>query len=64
MPPCADPGGYYIQMLARIKAAGDNAGSASRPGGLMLAEAPLHEVPGLEQKLSAELKQVGITSMT
>ena len=64
MPACADPGGYYVQMLARIKAAGDNADSASRLGGLMLAEAPLHEVPGLEQKLSAELKQVGITSMT
>ena len=62
MPACADPGGYYEQMLARIKAAADNAGSASRPGGLLLAEAPLHQVPGLEQKLSAELKQVDITS--
>lgn len=61
MPACADPGGYWEQMLARIKAAGDNAGSASGLGGILLAEAPLKQVPGLEQKLSAELKQAAIT---
>ena len=61
MPACADPGGYWEQMLARIKAAGDNAGSASGLGGILLAEAPLKQVPGIEQKLSAELKRSGIT---
>ena len=61
MPVCADPDGYWGQMLARIKAAGDNAGSASGLGGILLAEAPLKQVPGLEQKLSAELKRAAIT---
>ncbi len=61
MPACADPGGYWVQMLVRIKAAGDNAGSASGLGGILLAEAPLKQVPGLEQQLSAELKRAAIT---
>jgi hypothetical protein len=61
MPACADPGGYWAQMLARIKAAGDNAGSASGLGGILLADAPLKQVPGLQQKLSAELKRAAIT---
>jgi hypothetical protein len=61
MPACADPGGYWAQMLARIKAAGDNAGSASGLGGILLAEAPLKQVPGLEQKLTAELKRAATT---
>ena len=61
MPACADPDGYWAQMLTRIKAAGDNAGSASGLGGILLAEAPLKQVPGLEQKLSAELKRAAIT---
>jgi hypothetical protein len=61
MPACADPDGYWGQMLARIKAAGDNAGSASGLGGILLAEAPLKQVPGLQQKLSAELKRAAIT---
>ena len=61
MPACADPGGYWVQMLARIKAAGGNAGSASGLGAILLAEAPLKQVPGLEQKLSAELKRAAIT---
>jgi hypothetical protein len=61
MPACADPGGYWPQTLARIKAAGDNAGSASGLGGILLAEAPLKQVPGLEQKLTAELKKAAIT---
>jgi hypothetical protein len=61
MPACADSGGYWEQELARIKAAGDNAGSASGLGGILLAEAPLKQVPGLQQKLTAELKQAAIT---
>jgi hypothetical protein len=57
MPACADPHGYWGAMLARIRAAGDNAGSASGLGGLILAEAPLKDVPGIEAKLTAELKK-------
>lgn len=57
MPACADPHGYWNAVLARIRAAGDNAGTASGLGALLLAGAPLKEVPGLEAKLTAELKQ-------
>ena len=56
-PACADPYGYWKQILARIKAAGDNAGTASGLTGLILAEAPLKDVPALEKKLNAELKR-------
>jgi hypothetical protein len=61
MPACADPGGYWVQMLARIKASGDNAASASGLSALILAEVPLKEVPGLEAKLTAELKRHDLT---
>jgi len=57
MPACADPAGYWNTMLSRIKAAGDNAGSATGLSALLLAEAPLQTVPGLESKLTAELKR-------
>jgi hypothetical protein len=57
MPACADPRGYWEKILARIQAAGDNAGAGSGLSGLILAEAPLKDVPGLEAKLSAELKR-------
>ena len=56
-PACADPNGYWKRILARIKAAGDNASTASGLTGLILAEAPLKAVPGLEKKLAAELKR-------
>jgi hypothetical protein len=60
MPKCADPKGYYPQFLARITAAGDNAGSASGMGALMVAEVPLQGVQKIENKLSTELgKTVG-----
>lgn len=55
MPPCADPAGYWPQMLAGLKAAGDNAGSTSGLGGLLTAMAPMEKVKALEVKLSAEL---------
>jgi hypothetical protein len=61
MPACADPGGYWEQTLARIKASGDNAASASGLSALILAEVPLKEVPGLEAKLTAELKRHDLT---
>jgi len=57
MPACADPHGYWKQILTRIKAPGDDAGAASGLTGLLLAEAPLKTVPGLEKKLGAELKR-------
>jgi hypothetical protein len=57
MPACADPGGYWVQILAHIKAAGDNAASASGLSALILAEVPAKQVPGLEAKLTAELKR-------
>lgn len=54
-PRCADPRGYYGQMLAKIRAAGDNAKAAGGLGGIILAEAPLKAVPAAEKKLNAEL---------
>jgi hypothetical protein len=57
MPACADPGGYWSAILARIRAAGDNAGTASGLAALLLAEAPLQAVPGLQAELAAELQR-------
>jgi hypothetical protein len=57
MPACADPHGYWDKSLARIKAAGDNAADGSGLGALLMAEAPLKDVPGLQSKLEAELKK-------
>jgi hypothetical protein len=56
MPACADPAGYWKRSLADIRAAGDNAGTATGFMGLIAAEVPLKKVPALERKLSAELK--------
>ena len=42
--------------MARIKAAGDNAGADSGLTGLLLAEAPLKGVPALEKKRAASKK--------
>lgn len=61
MPQCADPAGYWTQYLATMKAAGDNAGSASGLGALLLAVVPLKQVPAIQSKLNAELeKTVGV----
>jgi hypothetical protein len=57
MPQCADPGGYWGQFLGHLEAAGDNANSSSGLGALILAMAPLKSVPGIEQKISAEVKK-------
>ena len=57
MPACADPAGYWAQSLADMKAAGDNAGTASGLGAILLAEAPLKNANTLEGKLTAELKR-------
>ena len=56
-PVCADPHGYWKQILVRLRAAGDNAGTANGLTGLLLAEAPLKAIPSLEKKLAAELKR-------
>lgn len=55
MPACADPAGYWTQMLADLKAAGDNAGATSGLGGLITAMAPAEKVKPLDTELSAEL---------
>ena len=55
MPACADPAGYWTQMLADLKAAGDNAGATSGLGGLITAMAPAEKVKPLDADLSAEL---------
>ena len=61
MPKCADPAGYWSQYLGAMKASGDNAGTSSGLGGLILAEAPLKQVPAIQSKLTAELtKTVGL----
>jgi hypothetical protein len=44
-PKCSDPKGLYATVMARVKASGDNARSASGLTGLLLAEAPLKGLP-------------------
>lgn len=57
MPSCADPAGYWSQMLGYIQAGGDNASTSSGLSGLLLAMAPLEKVKPLGDKLTAELKR-------
>lgn len=59
MPACADPAGYWRKMLADIRAGGDNASTSSGLSAVILAMAPLKQVPPLERKLGAELKATG-----
>lgn len=56
IPACADPAGYWKQILADIRASGDNAGTAAGLAGLLAAEVPLKKVPGLEGQMQTELK--------
>ena len=63
MPACADPAGYWTQMLGDLKAAGDNAGATSGLGGLLTAMAPAEKVKPLETELQAELaRTAGVKS--
>jgi hypothetical protein len=63
MPACADPAGDWVQMLADLKAAGDNAGATSGLGGLLTAMAPAEKVKTLETELQAELaRTAGVKS--
>jgi hypothetical protein len=57
IPRCADPAGYWRKTLADIRAGGDNASTSSGLAAVILAMAPLKEVPPLERKLTAELKK-------
>jgi hypothetical protein len=57
MPKCADPHGYWEAFLTRIRSAADNASTGTGLGALLLAIGPLKEVPGLLNKLDAELKR-------
>ena len=54
-PQCADPAGYYPQVLATIKTVSHNAGTASGLGHLLMAEAPLTELNKVKDYLNAEL---------
>jgi hypothetical protein len=54
-PRCADPAGYYQLMIARIRAAADNAGAGTGLGSLLLALEPVRGLPAIEAKLNAEL---------
>jgi hypothetical protein len=56
-PRCADPHGYWHQILTGLQAAADNASTGSGLGALLLAMGPLQKVKAAEKKLSAELKQ-------
>jgi hypothetical protein len=63
MPACADPASDWTQILAGIKAAGDNAGSTPGLAGLLTAMAPMQHVKALETELNAELERtVGVKS--
>jgi hypothetical protein len=60
-PRCADPQGYYGQILATATAAADSAKAATGLSALILAADRLKTVPGIENKLKAELdKTVGV----
>jgi hypothetical protein len=62
MPKCADPHGYWKQLLTRIRSAADNASTGNGLGALLLAIGPLKSVPGILRNLTAELKQnAGVT---
>lgn len=57
MPRCADPAGYWSKILARLKAACDDAGSAKGLVGMLVAVEPLKALKPLETKLTAELRR-------
>lgn len=57
LPKCADPKGYWHAVIARVRSAADNASRAKGMASLLIAEAPLRQMPALERSLAAELKQ-------
>jgi hypothetical protein len=52
-PDCADPAGYYSQVLAAIKTVSQNARAASGLGQLLMAEAPLKTLAKIKADLRA-----------
>lgn len=57
LPRCADPHGYYAEILAHIEGASENAKSAGGLSMLTLAAASVKAVLVIEQRLSAELER-------
>ena len=58
MPACADPAGYWHQMLASVRAATDNANMGGGSlGALALAEGPGRKAETLIGKLGTELQR-------
>ena len=55
MPACADPKGYWQTILRRVRAASASAGTSKDMGTLLIAEAPLKDMPVLERNLAGEL---------
>jgi hypothetical protein len=56
VPVCADPAGYFAEILATIRTAAAEAGTAKSQSAEMRALAPLKEVPALENAFTAEVK--------
>lgn len=56
VPACADPGGNFAALLARVQAAAAAAGSAHSLSAVVQALAPLQEVPTLEAQFTDEVK--------
>ena len=56
-PRCADPKGYFRQLLTQVKTAGDNVRTASGMSGLFLVEAPLKSAGKFVRELMTELNQ-------
>lgn len=55
IPSCADPAGYWPQVLRDLKAASDNATSQPGMSGILAASGPVQLVKPLEGKLKTEL---------
>lgn len=55
IPRCADPAGYWAQILDLLSSAADDASTGTGAGAAMLALVPLREIPPVTRKLAAEL---------
>jgi len=56
VPVCADPAGYFAEILDTVRTAAAKAGTAESQSVVTQALAPLKEVPALEAAFSAEVK--------
>lgn len=57
LPKCADPRGYWQAIISQVRSAAGDAGTSKGMADLLIAEAPLRQMPALERSLAAELKQ-------